>query len=221
MTFRSRVLTLVLCSSVQASQAVRAIEEETVTAIALQAQHRFAENYRVDVRLVQRWSEVFQSGERGIFQLSLSKGIDQWQFAGGYNQHFNRSVPGSEHRLWQQVRYTFDLGTSDWESSLRVEERYFTDNQETGGRLRLLNRWSHQVGSHDEISIGHEWVFNMNDIGTVIRRGVSQNRLISGLEHTLASGNRLDFQYQLRYVHVPASSNRIQHQLQLTYLFNF
>jgi len=221
MVFRNPLLIIALIGGTFSSQAASALEQETVTGLALRAEHKLAGDYRVDMVLMQRWDEAFQSGDRTIFQLSLSRSIDRWQFSGAYNVQFNRSVPGEEHRLWQQLRYTFDVGGGELESSLRVEERYLTINQKMGGRLRILNSWSHSLGTNNEVSLGHEWVFNMNDIGTSIRRGVSQNRLIGGFEHTLASGNRLDFQYQMRFLHIPAAPNLIQHQLQLTYIYLF
>jgi len=214
---RIPLLILALLGSIFSSQAVRAVEQETLTAVALRVEHQYAGDYRLDILLAHRWYEAFKSGESNIYQLSLSRNIDRWQFSGAYNLYFNRSVPGEEHRLSQQLRYTFDVGSGELESSLRVEERYFTSNQKAGGRLRILNSWSHRLGTDNKISLGHEWLFNMNDIGTGIRRGVSQNRLIGGLEHTLASGNRLEFQYQSRFLHIPAAPNKIQHLLQLTY----
>ena len=221
MPIRLPALFLALLGTLFFCQTTRATEAETVTALAIRAQHRFAEDYRVDVQLSQRWYEGFKAGERSIFSMGLSHNIDRWQVSGGYNMHFNRSVPGKEQRLWQQLRYTFDTGRGELESSVRVEERYFTSNREGGGRLRILNSWNYPLGTRDELSLGYEWLFNMNDIGTAIRRGVAQHRLISGLEHTLANGHRMDLDYQLRIVHIPAAENRLQHQLQLTYVVSF
>lgn len=196
-----------------------ALERETVPAFALRVQKALGENV-LQLQFGSRWRQDFQNGERSIVNLSLGRERGPWEWTGAYNFQFDRSVPGKEHRLWQQLRYTFELGSGALASSARLEERYFTDSGKAGMRLRVLNRWSHPVGERDSLRLGYEWVYNITDIGNSIMRGVSQNRLITGVSHRLQRGARLEFEYQLRYLHVPARDNRIQHQLQLTYAFS-
>lgn len=196
-------------------------ENETVPAFALRGRKSLSANTNLDVQYTIRWREAFNEQERSIFQLGINTSVNNWEYAAGYNQHFDRSVPGKEHRLWQQIQYEFTLESGSVESSARVEERYFPDSDASGERLRVLNRWKHPLPGANELRLGHEWVYNLNDIGASTRRGTSQNRLLAGISHTLAAGRRVEFEYQLRYLHVPALENLIQHQLQLTYAFPF
>lgn len=208
-------LLLLACSMVQA------IEAETIPMLQLRAQHSLAPDTRLNLQYSRRWLQDFGGQERSIFQAGIATLRGAWQFAGAYNQQFDRSVPGKEHRLWQEVKYTFNSTRGIVESSARVEERYFPDLHASGSRLRVLNSWSRRIDANDDWSLGHEWVYNLQDIGPGIRRGISQTRLIGGVSHRLADDSRLELEYQWRYLHTPDGANRIQHQIQLAYGISF
>lgn len=200
---------------------VHAIEADTVPMLQLRAQHSLGPNTRLNLQYSTRWLQDFAGQERSIAQAGIATLHGAWQFAGAYHQQFDRSVPGKEHRLWQEVKYTFNGARSAVESSARVEERYFPDLHDSGARLRVLNSWTRPIGANDDWSLGHEWVYNLQDIGPGIRRGISQTRLIGGFGHRLANGSRLELEYQWRYLHTPDGINRVQHQIQLAYGISF
>lgn len=209
------LLLLLPCSPVEA------IETETVPSLLLRAQHNLGQNTRLSLQYSGRWLQGFEGQERSIAQTSIATTRGVWQFAGAYNQQFDRSVPGKEHRFWQEAKYTFNRSSGTLESSARVEERYFPDWHASGARLRVLNSWSRAIDENDEWSMGHEWVYNLQDINPGIHRGISQTRLIGGVSHRLAGGSSLQLEYQWRYLHTPNGANRVQHQIQASYGFSF
>jgi hypothetical protein len=198
-----------------------AIEDETIPSAMLRAQHRLSPATRVNLQYTARWQQSFEGQERSIAQASIATVRGLWQFSGAYNQHFDRAVPGKEHRLWQEAKYTFNRPSGSLESSARVEERYFPDWHDSGLRLRVLNSWTRPIDENDEWSVGHEWVMNLQDIGSGVQRGISQTRLIGGVLHRLGNGDAIELEYQWRYLHTSTGPNRVQHQIQLGYTLNF
>lgn len=216
-TLKSLVATFGLFASCHA----QALESETISAFALRGQKQLSPSRSLDLQFTSRWQQDFQQQDRSIVQIGLNQELNNWDLSAGYHQQFDRVTPGKEHRLWQQVRYNFNLGNSSVESSARIEERYFTDSEKTVSRLRVLNRWSQPITTKDTLRLGYEWVYNLNDLNANSLHGVNQNRLIAGVSHKLDSGTRIELEYQLRYLHIPARSNRVQHQIQLSYSFIF
>ena len=198
-----------------------AVESITTPQLAFRVTHDLSETSTLDATISARFNEVFVESEREIAEVRYGKRMGSNEFMTAYNLQFDRrDQAGVEHRLWQQLRHRFTLENSSIESSARIEERYFTASDKGGARLRVLNRWNKQLSSSNQMRIGYEWIFNFNDVSKTNRRGVSQNRLVTSVQHTLASGNRVEFEYQLQYQHVAYATNRIQHQLQLMYVYN-
>lgn len=198
-----------------------AVEGTTTPQLALRMQRDLSETSTLDATLSARFNQVFAESEREIAEIRYGKTFSSNEFMAAYNLQFDRrDQAGVEHRTWQQLRHRFALQQSSIESSARIEERYFTASDKGGVRLRVLNRWNKPLPGNNQMRLGYEWMFNFNDVSNTSRRGVSQNRLIGSLQHNLASGNRLEFEYQLQYQHVAFADNRIQHQLQLMYVYS-
>jgi hypothetical protein len=198
-----------------------AIESSTAPQLALRLQHDLGATSSLDATFSARFNEVFVESEREIAELRYSKSMGNKEFSTAYNLQFDRrDEAGVEHRIWQQLRYRFALRNSAIDSSARIEARYFTASDKAGARLRIMNRWSKQLSDANELRLGYEWVFNLNDVSGSNRRGVSQNRFSSGIQHKLTNGNRLEIEYQLQYLHVAFADNRIQHRLQLMYVYS-
>jgi hypothetical protein len=198
-----------------------AIDNQTVPMLSMRVQKALSANSYVNFALNARFNEGFEEHEREIAEVRVGRRNGSNDVSAAYNLHFDRNgQSGSEHRLWQQLRHEFSLPGSSFESSLRIEERYFTDTDKAGARLRVLNRWNKPLTGANELRLGYEWVFNLDDMSAAIQRGTSQDRLLAGVRHELPGGKRIEFQYQLRYLHLPAQDNRLQHQLQLTYAWN-
>jgi len=198
-----------------------AVESITAPQLSLRVQHDISDTSSLDATLSARFNEVFVESEREIAEIRYSKSMGANEFTAAYNLQFDRrDQAGVEHRIWQQLRHRFALQNSAIESSARIEERYFTASDKGGARLRVLNRWNKPLRGRNQVRFGYEWIFNFNDVSNTNRRGVSQNRLTSGLQHNFANGNRLELEYQLQYQHVAFADNRIQHQLQLMYVYS-
>lgn len=196
-----------------------AVESQTTPVLALRLSKTLPEGAYFDATINARSYEGFVGHEREIFELRGGKRIGSNEFSAAYNVQFDRQgSPGSEHRLWQQFRHQFALESSNFESSVRLEERYFEATDAHGSRLRVLNRWNKSLPYGNLLRLGYEWVFNLEDVTRTTQRGVAQDRLIGTVQHNLQSGNRVEFEYQMRYLHLPGQDNMLQHQLQLMYV---
>jgi hypothetical protein len=199
-----------------------ALEEQTIGSLALRAQKALSPRSSVEGSLTGRWREGFNAHERGIALLGFNTAL------GGSGNDLNLSYQvqfwrkdqqGSERRWTQQLRHRFQLAAGTYELSGRLEERSFS-NGSSGERLRLLNRWNQPLGTGNTLQFGYEWMYNLNDISAGTQRGLNQNRLILGLLQPLENGNRLEWEYQMSFMHVTAGPRTLQHQLQLRYSFN-
>lgn len=196
-----------------------AIESETTPVVALRLSKTLENGGSIDATVNASSREGFREHERKIFEIRYGKRSGSNEFMGGYNIQFDRNgSPGSEHRLWQQFRHQFLLDGSSIESSMRIEERYFESTDQHGTRLRMLNRWNRALPHGHLLRLGYEWVFNMEDISRTTQSGVAQNRLIASIQHNFSNGDRLEFEYQMRYLHLVGQQNRLQNQLQLMYV---
>jgi hypothetical protein len=212
----------IVASCLLTPNAIAALDSETVSNLALRFQKRYSDTTLLTASLTSRWIDHLSRHERQIADLRISRrfGADEWTSA--YQVQFARlGIPGMEHRFWQQYRHVFALrdSSSSLESAVRLEERYFTNLERLGGRLRITGRWNKPLGERDTLRLGYEWVGNLKTVSNGIRKGISQDRLITTLQHDLNNGHRLDLEYQLRYQHTAFGANAIQHQLQLTYLY--
>ena len=196
-----------------------AIDSETVPVLAFRLSRMLPEQSTLDMTLSARSYEDFDAHEREIFEVRYSRDIGANELMAAYNLQFDRKgSPGREHRLWQQFRHQFSLPASTFESSVRLEERYFDANDRHGTRLRVLNRWNKALPRGHLLRLGYEWMFNLKDISAGTQRGVAQDRLIGAIQRNFSHGDRLEFEYQLRYLHIPGQENRLQNQLQLMYV---
>lgn len=215
---KAPVLLLVSCLLIPAT--ARAIDSETISNVALRIQKPFSGDTLLTATMTSRWTDQMSLHEREIADLNVARRFGAEELASGYQIQYSRlGQSGMEHRLWQQYRHIAALHGETFETSVRLEERYFTDLDRLGGRLRIAGRWNKTLGDSDTLRLGYEWVGNLRTLSANSRRGISQDRLITTFQHDLHGGNRLDFEYQLRYQHVPIGLNTIQHQLQLTYVY--
>jgi len=196
-------------------------ENDAVTVMSARLNHNFSNDTFASVTLNSRWMDLLSETERFIGEIRVGKNIGSHQLSAAYNQHFQRRfLNGREHRLWQQYRYQHPLATSNLDFRARVEERYFTASNKAGARTRLVMYWNRPLANGDLFRLGNELVVNFNNYGNLVRRGFSQDRLLAGYRHAFANGNRMDINYQYRYIHRPALENIIQHQLQMLLTFN-
>lgn len=220
MSLFSRMLPAVLLVSL--SSAASAMDSETWPVLAFRATTVLTDTSTLDFNFSARAVEGFQEHEREIAEVRYGKRFGSNEFMASYNLQFDRNgAPGNEHRLWQQLRHQFALDRGSIETSLRVEERYYDANDAHGARLRWLTRRNWPLGRGNQVRLGYEWMYNLNDISASTQRGPSQDRLIGTFQHNLANGDRVEFEYQLRLLHVAGADNRLQNQLQLMYIYNF
>jgi len=198
-----------------------AYENETVSVISARATHAMQNDMFSMFTLHKRFVEGFKETEREIFEARFGKNSGNRQLTAAYNLHFDRlTADGEEHRLWQQYRYTLPRLNHELDFRIRLEERYFTASDDVGARARLVLYWNKPLSARNELRLGNELVLNLNDYGISAQKGFSQDRLLASFIHELENGNRLDFNYQYRYIHQNNAENFIQHQIQMMLTFN-
>lgn len=201
---------------------VLAIEMDTSPQLTFRAATVLADKSTLDFNLMYRAYESFEAHDREIAEVRYGRKIGDIEWMGAYHVEVDRrGAPGNEHRVWLQARKQFALANSGIESSLRLEGRYFDFNHRNGERLRWLTRWVKPLTRTDQMRVGYELVYNLNDITGSIQNGDAQDRLIGTWIHNLGNGDRMEFEWQMRYLHITNADNRIQNQLQLTYIHNF
>ena len=105
--------------------------------------------------------------------------------------------------------------------SLRLEERYFDATSIDGSRLRWQSRWNVPLSPGNLLRVGYEWIYNIDYISKSTQRGLSQNRLITSVQHTLTSTDKVEVEFQARFLHVVGATNTLQNQVQLLYNHSF
>jgi hypothetical protein len=217
-----KLINILPAALISLSSTAWAIDSETWPVLAFRATTALSTSSTLDFNVSARAVEGFQEHEREIAEIRYGKRFGSNEFMASYNIQFDRNgAPGSEHRLWQQIRHQFALDSGSVETSLRVEERYFDATDAHGSRLRWLTRRNWPLSTTNQVRLGYEWVYNLNDISASTQRGTSQDRLIGTFQHNLVNGDRVELEYQLRLLHVVGADNRLQNQLQLMYIYNF
>lgn len=134
-----------------------------------------------------------------------------WSLAGGYafiRTRLAGAVPDSEHRLWEQVGYTF---IEHKRSALavvgrsRLEQRFRVGGDETGWRLRQQLRAQLPLTATGSLRavVWNETFVQLNDTDWGARSGVDQTRTFVGIGVPIGSGITLEPGYLNQIVFRP------------------
>jgi len=216
-------LPLVVLLSCTAMPAM-AIETQTLSQLAFRGTKSLDTTSTVDFTFTERDIEGFEKHDREMAETRYFRKFGDDEVMVGYHLEFDRTgLLGNEHRLMQQVRHQFTLDNNTFDTSLRLEERYFDGNYNYGTRLRWQSRWIVPLSPTNQMRLGYEWIYDIDYISKTSPLGIAQNRLIGGIQHTLSNKDKVEFEFQARYLytHVGSASNTLQNQVQVQYTHNF
>ncbi len=199
-----------------------AIETQTFSALAFRGNKALDTSSTVDFTLTERDLEGFEKHDREMAETRYFKRFGSNEVMLGYHIEFNRTgLLGSEHRFMEQIRHQFTLDNNNFDTSLRLEERYFDATSIDGSRLRWQSRWNVPLSPGNLLRVGYEWIYNIDYISKSTQRGPSQNRFITSVQHTLTNSDKVEVEFQARLLHVVGAANTMQNQVQLLYNHSF
>lgn len=132
--------------------------------------------------------------------------------------------PTTEHQAWQQFSWSEPSGafTRLWRT--RLEQRFLTDSDEVGVRLRQLFRTTLPIrqGSPLSVAVWDEVFFHLRDTDWGQQTGFDENRFFIGLDWKYAPkvGAIVEIGYMNRYIERPGAPNRLEHIVSATFFFN-
>lgn len=221
-SFRLPALLTVLCMS--AATPALAIETQTLTSLIFRGTKAIDSSNSVDFTVTERDYEGFEKHDREILEGRYFKRYGDTDIMVGYHTEFDRTgLLGNEHRLMEQIRHQFTFNNNSFDTSLRLEERYFDSTYTYGTRLRWLSRWNVPLTSNDVLRLGYEWFYDVDYLSKTSPQGIAQNRLIGTLQHTLSNKDKVEFEFQARYLYSHAGSvpNVLQNAVSVMYAHSF
>jgi hypothetical protein len=201
-----------------------AIETQTLSQLVFRGTKALDSTSTVDFTFTERDIEGFEKHDREMAETRYFQKFGDNDVMVGYHIEFDRTgLLGNEHRLMEQIRHQFTLDNKSFDTSLRLEERYFDANYSYGTRLRWLTHWNMPLSQTNLVRLGYEWIYDIDYISKTSPLGIAQNRLIGSIQHTLSNRDKVEFEFQARYLytHVGSVPNTLQNQVQLQYTHNF
>ncbi len=201
-----------------------AIETQTLSELAFRGIKALDSTSTVDFTLTEQVIEGFEKHDREMAETRYSIRYGDNELMAGYHAEFDRTgLLGNEHRLMQQIRHQFTLDNNTFDTSMRAEERYFDSSYTYGTRLRWLTRWKVPLSPVNQLRLGYEWFYNIDYISKTNPLGIAQNRLIATYQHTLTNKDKVEFEFQSRYLytHVGSTPNTLQNLVQIQYMHSF
>ena len=201
-----------------------AIETQTLSTLAFRGSKALDSSSTVDFTFTERDLEGFEKHDREMAETRYFKKFADNEVMAGYHLEFDRTgLLGNEHRFMQQIRHQFTLDNNSFDSYLRLEERYFDGPNTFGTRLRWQSRWIVPLSNTNQVRLGYEWIYNFDYISKSSPLGIAQHRLIGSIQHTLSTKDKVEVEFQARYLytHVGSTPNTQQNQVQLLYTHNF
>jgi hypothetical protein len=163
-----------------------------------------------------------------LIRPALGWGIfDRGAIWAGYTYVRSRPASGSdttEHQSWQQFTWSEPSGafTRLWRT--RLEQRFRTDSDEVGVRLRQLFRTSVPIrdGSPLSVTVWDEVFFHLRDTDWGQQAGFDENRFFIGMAWRYAPkvGGIVEIGYMNRYIEKLAAPNRLEHIVSATFFFD-
>ena len=217
----SALLTVLLCL---AAMPAMAIETQTLSALAFRGTKALDSTSTADFTFTEQDIEGFEKHDREMAETRFTRRYGDNELMAGYHLEFDRTgLLGNEHRLMQQIRHQFTLDNNTFDTALRAEERYFDSSYTYGTRLRWLTRWKLPLSPVNQLRLGYEWFYNIDYISRSNPLGIAQNRLVATFQRTLANKDKVEFEFQARYLytHTGSSPNTLQNLVQVLYIHSF
>ena len=129
-----------------------------------------------------------------------------------------------EHRIWQQLTWTPDVGALSLLSRTRLEQRFLSTGSETGWRARQFVKATlpFASGSPGFFSVYDELFFDLNDTRWGQDAGISQNRLFAGVGWRLGDGPAsVEVGYLNQFIDRSSRDDAMNHILSLNLMLGF
>ncbi len=128
-----------------------------------------------------------------------------------------------EHRLWQQILWTQPTVLGTFTARTRLEQRRLDSGDDTGWRLRQMQRLVHPFARTPRASLvlANEFFFHLNDTDWSARTGLDQHRAFVGLGCDLAARLHGEVGYLNIYQHRAGRADRLTHVLSLNLSMRF
>lgn len=152
---------------------------------------------------------------RPSFTYKLAHG---WSLTGGYayiRTRFEGAAPHDEHRLWEQVGYTFVQNKKTALSiggRTRIEQRFRVGGDQVGWRLRQQVRAQLPLTKNGSLRavLWNETFVQLNDTDWGARSGIDQTRTFVGIGVPVGSRFTVEPGYLNQIVYRPGP-NRVNH----------
>lgn len=211
---------LFLCTATPAL----AIETQTLSSLIFRGTKTIDSINTVDFTVTERDYEGFEKHDREMLEGRYFKRFGDNDFMVGYHVEFDRTgLLGNEHRLMEQIRHRFTVNDNSFDTALALEERYFDSTYTYGTRLRWQTRWNLPLSSNDLLRLAYEWFYDIDYLSKTSPQGIAQNRLIGTLQHTLSNKDKMEFEFQARYLYSHAGNvpNVLQNAVSVLYVHSF
>ena len=150
------------------------------TTLGLRSSEPGNPSYNLDVQL--RWNNDVKNLERTLLRPFIAGTVGDYGWAVGYDAHFVRPASTSvEHRAWQQIGRTYQMGRTSALLKLRLEQRRIESIPSIGLRPRLgLELKGPRKGAQHQWIVRNEYFYRANSMHNGVRRGFDQNRFFIG-----------------------------------------
>lgn len=126
-----------------------------------------------------------------------------------------------ESRPYQDLTWNHAIGDFKLTSRTRSEQRINRMTGDTGYRARQLVQISHDLPIGGlSVYIGDEVFFYLNENGFG-KRGLSENRIMSGLSYQITDHFGLDLGYSGQYIDTTTLNNLLTHNMQVNLRYKF
>ena len=133
-------------------------------------------------------------------------------------------VDTHEHQAWQQFTWSEPSGRFSRLWRTRLEQRFRTDSDDVGVRLRQLFKTTVPIrkGSPVSVALFDEVFFHLRDTDWGNDAGFDENRFFLGMAWKYAPkvGGVVEVGYMNRYIDKVGAPNRLEHLFMATFFFN-
>ena len=128
-----------------------------------------------------------------------------------------------EDRSFQQLSLgPVQVGRGELSGRTRLEQRWRSDGDDMGLRLRHQVRYEHPLTRSDRSIAALGWVegfVNLKDTDWGNRSGFDQLRSFAGLEFSVTGASTVEAGYMNQFVDVPNGGNTVRHVASITLLY--
>ena len=130
-----------------------------------------------------------------------------------------------EHRIWQQILISGNVGPVGLASRTRLEQRFFEHDSETGWRFREFVKLAYPMPFEPRLGIAayEEIFFDVNETERSGAAGFDQNRLFAGLSWKFDAewNTKLEVGYLNQFIRNRVDEDKMNHILNVNMFFNF